>query len=62
MLYNFANSLIEYILYYLQFEGRWEELVADDMQDKLANLQELYRIAIEYNRDEAADYLYAIFK
>ncbi|MBR2452019.1 MAG: hypothetical protein IKB37_02460, partial [Rikenellaceae bacterium] len=58
VLLNFADSLLEYIYYYSQFEGRWEDMVADDFEDKLANLQELYRLAVAYNRDEIADYLY----
>jgi tetratricopeptide (TPR) repeat protein len=62
ILYDFANDLEEYIRYYVQFTGRWEELVADELGDKLANLQELYRIALLYNRREAAARIYSVFE
>ncbi|MBO5656217.1 MAG: DUF2723 domain-containing protein [Rikenellaceae bacterium] len=62
ILYDFANDLEEYIRYYVQFTGRWEDLVADELGDKLANLQELYRIALLYNRREAAARIYSVFE
>ena len=45
LLMAYADTLIGYIEYYLQFGGVYEELVTDIIDEKLADLSELYYLA-----------------
>ena len=48
----YADTLISYIEYYLQFDGFYGDLVTDIIDDKLADLSELYYLAGLADRKE----------
>jgi hypothetical protein len=48
----YGDNLIDYIEYYLQFEGVKGELVENIMYDKLDELSRLYYLAAYYNRED----------
>ncbi len=52
LLENYANSLQGYIEYYIRFDGRKAEMVADLCADKVNNLVDLSYIAAAYGRTE----------
>ena len=45
LLMAYADTIISYIEYYLQFDGFYGDLVTDIIDDKLADLSELYYLA-----------------
>ena len=52
LLQNYLQTLIEYIEYYLQFDGIQANLVANIIQDKMDSLMELYYLAAYAQRGE----------
>ena len=52
LLQNYLQTLIEYIEYYLQFDGMQANLVGNIIQDKMDSLMELYYLAAYAQRDE----------
>ena len=52
LLQNYLQSLIEYIEYYLQFDGMQANLVGNIIQDKMDSLMELYYLAAYAQRSE----------
>lgn len=52
MLLAYADTLIDYIEYYLQFEGVQGDLVTGIIDDKLDELSQLYYLAAYSNREE----------
>ena len=52
LLFAYGDNLIDYIEYYLQFEGIQGDLVADIMYDKLDELSRLYYLAAYYDRED----------
>ena len=52
LLLAYGDNLIDYIEYYLQFDGVQGDLVADIMYDKLDELSRLYYLAAYYNRED----------
>ena len=52
LLQNYLQTLIEYIEYYLQFDGMQATLVSDIIQDKMDSLMELYYLAAYAQRAE----------
>ena len=52
LLQNYLQTLIEYIEYYLQFDGMQATLVGDIIQDKMDSLMELYYLAAYAQRAE----------
>ena len=52
LLLAYGDNLIDYIEYYLLFEGVQGDLVADIMYDKLDELSRLYYLAAYYNRED----------
>ena len=52
LLMAYADTIISYIEYYLQFEGFYGDLVTDIIDDKLADLSELYYLAGLADRKE----------
>ena len=52
LLLAYGDTLIDYIEYYLQFEGVQGDLVEDIMYDKMDELSRLYYLAAYYNREE----------
>ena len=48
----FRNNLIEYIEYYMQFDGVQGAMVENIMYDKLDVLERVYYLAAYYNREE----------
>ena len=52
LLLAYGDNLIDYIEYYLLFEGIQGDLVADIMYDKLDELSRLYYLAAYYNRED----------
>ena len=48
----YADTLISYIEYYLQFEGFYGDLVTDIIDEKLGELSELYYLAGIADRKE----------
>ena len=52
LLMAYADTLISYIEYYLQFDGFYGDLVTDIIDDKLGELSELYYLAGLANRKE----------
>jgi len=53
LLLAYGDNLIDYIEYYLQFEGVQGDLVADIMYDRLDELSRLYYLAAYYDREDA---------
>ena len=52
LLLAYGDNLIDYIEYYLQFEGVQGDLVADIMYDKLDELSRIYYLAAYYDRED----------
>ncbi len=52
LLQNYLQTLIEYIEYYLQFDGMQANLVDNIIQDKMDSLMELYYLAAYAQRDD----------
>ena len=52
LMQHYLQTLIEYIEYYLQFDGMQANLVGNIVQDKLDSLFELYYLAAYAQRDE----------
>ena len=52
LLLAYGDNLIDYIEYYLLFEGIQGDLVADIMYDRLDELSRLYYLAAYYNRED----------
>lgn len=52
LLQNYLQTLIEYIEYYLQFDGMQASLVDNIIQDKMDSLMELYYLAAYAQRDD----------
>ncbi|MCH5335606.1 MAG: DUF2723 domain-containing protein [Alistipes sp.] len=55
LLYEYMDNLIEYIEYYLTFEGVQADLVADALDDKVYMLDRLYYLAAASGRREAVE-------
>ena len=56
LLTNYANVLIEYIEYYLQFDGYKANLVAGEIRDKMDELSELYYLAAFMKRNDLIEW------
>ncbi len=52
LLTDYANVLIEYIEYYLQFDGVQANMVAAEIRDRMDSLSELYYLAAFTKRDD----------
>ena len=52
LLLAYADTLIGYIEYYIQFDGFYGELVTDIIDEKLSDLSELYYLAGMADRKE----------
>ena len=52
LLMAYGDNLIDYIEYYLRFDGIQGDLVADIMYDRLDELSRLYYLAAYYNRED----------
>ncbi|MCH5330318.1 MAG: DUF2723 domain-containing protein [Alistipes sp.] len=57
LFYAYADTLIEYIEYYLQFDGALGDMVSDIIDEKLDSLWQLYYLAGYAGRDEIILYL-----
>lgn len=57
LLLEYADTLIEYIDYYMQFEGWQADLVSSTMDEKLANLEDLYYLASYAKRNDVVKYI-----
>jgi hypothetical protein len=55
VLEDYANTLQEYIEYYLRFDGRKAELVAEEWTGKFQDLDALARLAALYGREKQYD-------
>ena len=62
LLMAYADTIISYIEYYLQFEGFYGDLVTDIIDDKLADLSELYYLAGLADRKEVVRSLNNYYK
>ena len=52
LLTDYANVLIEYIEYYLQFDGVQASMVANEIRDRMDSLSELYYLAAFTKRND----------
>ena len=52
LLTDYANVLIEYIEYYLQFDGIQANMVANEIRDRMDSLSELYYLAAFTKRND----------
>ena len=52
LLTDYANVLIEYIEYYLQFDGIQASMVANEIRDRMDSLSELYYLAAFTKRND----------
>ena len=62
LLYEYADTLIEYIEYYLQFDGALGEMVSDIIDENFDNLWRLYGLAAYAGRNEVISYLNDYFR
>jgi hypothetical protein len=52
LLLEYSKTLIEYIEYYLQFEGIQGDMVDNKMYDKMDELSRIYYLAAYYDRED----------
>jgi hypothetical protein len=57
LLTDYANVLIEYIEYYLLFDGYQANMVATEIRDRMDSLSELYYLAAFAKRDDIVKWL-----
>ena len=57
LLTDYANVLIEYIEYYLQFDGYQANMVAGEIRDRMDSLSELYYLAAFAKRNDILKWL-----
>ena len=62
LLKGYAETLKEYIEYYLQFDGAQAALVSDIITEKLDSLYELYYLAAYARRDDLVKYFNEYFR
>ena len=62
LLKDYAETLKEYIEYYLQFDGAQAALVSDIITEKLDSLYELYYLAAYARRDDLVKYFNEYFR
>lgn len=55
LLLAYADNIIDYIEYYLQFNGVYGEMVQNAMTSKLDDLEQIYYLAAFYNRDAVVE-------
>ena len=57
LLTDYANVLIEYIEYYLQFDGYQANMVSGEIRDRMDSLSELYYLAAFAKRNDILKWL-----
>ena len=62
LLVEYAETLIQYIEYYLQFDGGLGDMVSDIIDEKLDSLWRLYYLAGIAGREDVISYLNAYFR
>ena len=62
LLLEYSDNLIQYIEYYLQFEGSLEPLVSEVLDEKLDSLWQLYRLAAYMGRNDIIENLNDYFR
>jgi len=62
LLRGYMTSLMQYIEYYLGFDGRQGDLVSPIIDEKFASLWQLYYLAAYAGRTEIVDYLNEYFR
>lgn len=62
ILEDYAKSSEEYISYYLNFTGKYQELTRNQLENKVGDLYELYTLSKAYNQTKQAQEIELFFK